>query len=237
MTLTQRDQWYKGKGAIPDEVATKIMRHFDTGWWNATPTLYGYREVIEAQARILRRVIEPRLGERLEFLTWHRGEPIAESRAGVPDLAALQLSNWRGGRGGHIDFSPVMPPDGKLVLEQARRMRKRFDEFGFDHYVSFTLGERHVHNINSIVYDRDDHEMTDAARKLFETLVADAAREGYGEYRTHLSFMQRVADTYDFDGHALSRLNEKVKDALDPNGVLAPGKNGIWPSSRREGRR
>lgn len=25
------------------------------------------------------------------------------------------------------------------------------------------------------------------------------------------------------------RLNEKIKNALDPKGILAPGKNGIWP--------
>ena len=31
--------------------------------------------------------------------------------------------------------------------------------------------------------------------------------------------------------HALRRLNERVKNALDPAGILAPGKSGIWPSA------
>jgi len=41
-----------------------------------------------------------------------------------------------------------------------------------------------------------------------------------------------VADTYDWNGGALRKLNERVKDALDPNGILAPGKNGIWPKGQ-----
>jgi hypothetical protein len=40
--------------------------------------------------------------------------------------------------------------------------------------------------------------------------------------------MDHVAGTYDWNGGALLKLNQKVKDALDPNGVLAPGKSGIW---------
>jgi 4-cresol dehydrogenase (hydroxylating) len=34
----------------------------------------------------------------------------------------------------------------------------------------------------------------------------------------------------------LLRLNERVKDLLDPNGVLAPGRNGIWPAAYRDKR-
>ena len=31
------------------------------------------------------------------------------------------------------------------------------------------------------------------------------------------------------------RMNEKLEDALDPNGILAPGKSGIWPKHLRDG--
>ena len=71
---------------------------------------------------------------------------------------------------------------------------------------------------------------------FFRQLVADAKAQGYGEYRTHLDYMDLVADSYDWNGGALRKLNETVKDALDPNGILAPGKSGIWPKDLRQER-
>jgi 4-cresol dehydrogenase (hydroxylating) len=93
------------------------------------------------------------------------------------------------------------------------------------------VGHRHINNINMIIFNRDDAAMVGQAKGLFDALIADAKALGYGEYRTHLSYMDAVSDTYDFNNFALRRLNETVKNALDPNGILAPGKNGVWPAA------
>ena len=142
-------------------------------------------------------------------------------------MLPLQIVNWHGGRGGHVGFSPVMPPDGALALAQARRMKARFEEAGLDYYTSFTMGRRHISNVNLLIYNRDDADMVARSKALFRTLIADAASAGYAEYRTHTEFMGDIAQTFDFNGHALARLNAQVKRLLDPNGVIAPGKNGI----------
>jgi 4-cresol dehydrogenase (hydroxylating) len=95
------------------------------------------------------------------------------------------------------------------------------------------MGHRHINNVNLLLYNRDDEDMVARARKLFNVLIADAKALGYGEYRTHLDFMDPVAASFDFNGGVLHRLNETVKNALDPNGVIAPGKNGVWPRAYR----
>jgi len=231
--FSQREQWYQGPGALPDEVAERMMAHYNIGWWNFSLTLYGYPEAIRAHAQVVRQALEPHLGQELEFDSWHRGEPIEGSGAGIPGVLPLQIVNWRGGRGGHIGFSPVMPPDGQLALQRFHRVKALYAKHGMDYYTSFTMGHRHINNVNLIIYDRDDPAMTQSAQALFRELIADAAHEGYGEYRTHISFMDDVAQTFDFNNHALLKLNETVKDALDPHGILAPGKSGIWPRALR----
>ena len=53
---------------------------------------------------------------------------------------------------------------------------------------------------------------------------------GYGSYRTNTAFMDKVAETY---GPVQRSINRKLKQALDPNGILAPGKSGIRLGKRK----
>ena len=50
-------------------------------------------------------------------------------------------------------------------------------------------------------------------------------------------FAHLVTDgRFDRNGRALRRCDETIEDASDPNGILAPGKSGIWPKAMRDGR-
>ncbi|KAL5382165.1 hypothetical protein PMIN06_012013 [Paraphaeosphaeria minitans] len=68
---------------------------------------------------------------------------------------------------------------------------------------------------------------------MMKEMIEEAAAKGYGEYRTHLAMMDQIAATYSFNNNDNMKLNEIIKDALDPKGILAPGKNGIWPKNYR----
>jgi len=91
-----------------------------------------------------------------------------------------------------------------------------------------------MHHIFAAIFDRDDPKQSHAAGALIETLIREAGAAGYGQYRTHLSYMDLAAAQYDFNDHALMRLSGTIKTALDPNGILSPGKQGIWPAKRSD---
>lgn len=88
--------------------------------------------------------------------------------------------------------------------------------------------------INMIYFDRQSDPERQNANKLFVELVHLARKHGFSEYRAHVDYMDLVADQYDFNGGSLRKLNERIKDAVDPNGILSPGKQGIWPERYRE---
>lgn len=227
---TLRNEWYAGPGSIPDDVIEKMKARLNVGWWNGTLRLGGYSEVCEANLKIVQ----------AQFAKFTKQEfPVTRTPGSVragPTTYPLQMTNWYGGRGGHIGFSPAMPADAQLVRQQFERTRRRYQEFGLDYSGTFYNDGRAVTNVNLILYGRDDPDMKRRVRQMFMALVNDAKQLGYGEYRTHLSYMDDVAASFDFNSHALRALNERVKDALDPNGVLAPGRNGIWPAAYRDKR-
>ena len=69
------------------------------------------------------------------------------------------------------------------------------------------------------------------AYACMRAMIGDAAKEGYGEYRTHLLLQDQVAGIYWWNNNAIMRFNEKLKDALDPAGILAPGRSRIFGKS------
>jgi hypothetical protein len=51
----------------------------------------------------------------------------------------------------------------------------------------------------------------------------------------HLDFMDLAQEQYSFGNRAYRRFCETIKDApLDPNGILSPGEQGIWPRPLRK---
>lgn len=236
-----RSKYYSGDGPIPDSVAKQIMADQKIGMWNFCGALYGPPPVMDTLETVLRDSFAGVKGAKFYLEDDRPARPDilrhrAETMRGVPKLTEFNFLNWAGG-GGHVGFSPVAPITGEDAIKQYYLVKNRVREYGFDYMGLMAIGWRDLHHVTVIVYDKNDPDERSRMDTAFREMVQEAADLGYGEYRTHIQYMDQIADTYSWNDHALMRMNESIKDALDPKGVLAAGKSGIWPKHLRNGER
>jgi 4-cresol dehydrogenase (hydroxylating) len=67
--------------------------------------------------------------------------------------------------------------------------------------------------------------------EMLRRILEENAKRGYGDYRAPPMLQDDVADQYSFNDFSLRRFNEALKNAIDPNGILSPGRAGIWPDA------
>ncbi|HEY2024988.1 FAD-binding oxidoreductase [Paraburkholderia sp.] len=238
--LSARRQWYDGDGAMPESAVAAMLDKLGVGRWNLHFALYGTPDVIDARYALMERAFGRVPQSRLMAARYAGdAQPTGggdRNMAGIPAMTAFRMLDWRCGAGAHVDFAPICPATGRDALRQYTMVKARAAEYGFDYYGGFTAGERHLHHIFAAIFDRDDPIQVEQAGQLLRSLMSDARAAGYGEYRAHLAYMDFAAAQYSFNDGALLRLSETIKDALDPNGILAPGKQGIWPAAWRDRR-
>ena len=233
-----KTDFYDGDGPIPKEVVEREISKtaFGKCAWMYYGTNYGPKhirqyklDIIDAEFKKVAgaRKIDPATIPKDNYF-WSR-DKIA---AGEPDLEELLWCNWVP-NGSHIALSPVSPIRGKDANALAALAKRRGEEHNIDLFSAFIVGLREMHLIVEIVFDKHNSVSRESALACLRGMVDDAAKLGYGEYRTHLALMDQVAGTYNWNDNALMKLNERIKDALDPKGILAPGKSGVWPERYR----
>jgi 4-cresol dehydrogenase (hydroxylating) len=240
--FSKRDQWHDGEGPIPDATIDRMARELDLGRWTMRFALYGDEAVVDHRFAKIKTAFERIPGADL------RGSKVAPKdipqlehpaeriQGGVPNLEWNNMTGWYGGEeGGHIGFSPVAPLTGRNALELTGLLRGMIEGAGLDYMAGLIpINARSFINVVMVIFDTKDEAQSRAAYDVCKRLVPEAAKLGYGEYRAHLDFMDLAADQYGFNDHAYRRFNETIKDALDPSGILSPGKQGIWPRAMRE---
>ncbi|KAJ9145116.1 Vanillyl alcohol oxidase [Pleurostoma richardsiae] len=224
---------------VPEDVLRTIGKEQGWGFWKAEFGLYGSVETVPALFKTLERAFESIKGAKIEskyapgvagkFLRASELAPESIPHTGIPTLEPLHMMDYRKPGSGHVSFSPLIPPSGREIYEWYLTAKKRTADASFDFFADFHVYPHHVIAIDLLVFAQEEAGRVD---DLYRVLLEDAQQLGYSEYRTHVRYMDAVGQHFDFNDGALGRFVGRLKDTLDPNGILASGKSSIWGSKK-----
>lgn len=236
---------------IPEpEVMEAMVRDTGRAAWRASMSFYGPEKVIRAQWEY----VQERFASTFDRATANEGqfvklplsaedmEKVSKARFGIPSLEIFSVGSTGAGdfnpSDGHIWFSAVIPRTGKGFVEANRVMRRECARLGIPLFMfspAVTCWTRSFVLFAAVpVYK--DAQSNRALRDNVLEIIRICADHGWGEYRCPPAFQDAVMDSYSFNDNILRRVNERIKDALDPNGILSAGRYGVWPKHLREGR-
>jgi 4-cresol dehydrogenase (hydroxylating) len=216
-----------GKTPLPVEVRKELREKHGLGAWLVSGAFYGPSE--EAVQPLLERVkahflksgkaryIAHAEGEKNKVLKIH-----IDTFSGHPTRDELGLLKWRPGNGATW-FLPATPMVGKVANEHQALSRRILGEHGFEYVVEYVCGPRMARALHILPFNRQDPEERQRAGRCMSALLEAYAKAGISVARAPLDIQQEVMARLEGLPDVLSRL----KRALDPSGILAPGKYGI----------
>jgi 4-cresol dehydrogenase (hydroxylating) flavoprotein subunit len=165
------------------------------------------------------------------------GRSLFEMNRGIPNGRFLAGAYWRrrGGlppgfpvdanpaldRCGMLWVSPVLPMRGDDLLRVHALAEPIFRTHGFDLFVTFSMiNERALGGVLTVAYDAEDAAEVERARACYRQVFGAMMSAGYIPYRVGLQSMADL-DNGD-DGYW--RMVGRIKAALDPANVIAPGR-------------
>ena len=117
--------------------------------------------------------------------------------------------------------SPVLPLRGADMLAVHDLAESSFEKYGFDLFATFSMvNERALGGVLTIAYDKADIEETARARACHDEVFGTMFDAGHIPCRVGNHAMGRL----DREGDSYWRTVGAIKAALDPAGILAPGR-------------
>lgn len=154
---------------------------------------------------------------------------------GKPSRVALPLAYWKSGRKVDISspldpaadgcglrwFAPLIPMKPELVRSYTDMVTDTCRTHGLDPLITLTsLSDRCFDSTVPLLFDRSDGHQVQAAKDCHEALLIRAREDGFLPYRLGIDHMPWAVDPETPYWSTVA----KLKQALDPQHIIAPGR-------------
>ena len=140
----------------------------------------------------------------------------------------------------HLFYSPLVQKEAGEIFKAQEVFAKAYEDlkiFGPNFYYAMPLFHfpKTPHWVLPLRVGRDRKVNQNTRRAYFE-LVRLAGEHNWGDYRAAPPFHDALMALSSYNDGALLKFSERIKDAIDPAGVISPGRGGIWPKHLRHKR-
>jgi len=164
----------------------------------------------------------------------HAIEPLYGLTKGIPTDVALHSIVWPikqellgkdmdpdTSSAGILYCLPLMPATGKDAEQAVKMTETTLAAHGFEPYITLNLiDDKTLEAVVNIVFDRDTSQQVETAHICMDELQRNMIKRGYLPYRVSIDSMKDMVDKND----TFWKTVKAIKDALDPNGIIAPGR-------------
>jgi 4-cresol dehydrogenase (hydroxylating) len=160
--------------------------------------------------------------------------PVYDMLKGLPSNDAIRGTAWRvrtpvaDGASDPLDFhagilwvSPILPMIGDEVRRMLALIEPIYHKHGFDCLATLTLlTDRTISCVTNIAFDRRQPEDCRRAGECHHELMSALLAHGYIPYRASPYLMGQIAK----DDSVFWQVTRELKQALDPAGIISPGR-------------
>ncbi|MBN2163529.1 MAG: FAD-binding oxidoreductase [Pontiellaceae bacterium] len=182
------------------------------------------------------------IAEKLTFIPFVREqlmklravEPVYGFTAGQATDQSLKAVYWAAGdfdrlnepNPDHSDSGvmfclPILPACGADILHVVQDTHDTFARHGFEAAITVNLmNAKCMEGVVSLAFDRRNAEQAEQAQKCIHEMESRYMEQGYPPYRVGINSMHHVVSEED----PFWITARRIKQALDPNGIIAPGR-------------
>lgn len=243
-----------GETPLPTALRERLRKKWETGLWFCEVALYSQSvEQGRLERALVAQALRPHVSTlyfvddelvqkpKAEIQALLPGYDPAEvigwfatnSQRGIPSNGAIPMAYWRKpsplpaaldpdqDQCGFIWCAPVVPFVGTCVREAVTIVEETVLAYGYEPSIALNcVDARNIYVTAAIIYDRASAGEDAKAMACYHALLGRLTQAGYIPYRLGIQAMDQLPPAQDDYGALLQTL----KQALDPNDILAPGR-------------